>query len=102
MLILSFATQANAELLKFQKDPGQWVMQRKDYAATAYSELSQITAEHVKHLKAAWTSWLGCSATMKAPPWSSAPQGDNKRLLTVDKDLTPESRGLDAIAGGFE
>ena len=59
MLILPFATQANDELLKFQKDPGQWVMQRKDYAATAYSELSQITAEHLKHLKAAWTSSAG-------------------------------------------
>jgi hypothetical protein len=39
---------------------------------------------------------------MKAPPWSSAPHGDNKWSLTVDKDLTPESRGLDAIAGGFQ
>jgi ChrB, C-terminal domain len=39
---------------------------------------------------------------MKAPPWSSAPQGDHQWSLTGDKDLTPESRGLDAIAGGFQ
>jgi hypothetical protein len=39
---------------------------------------------------------------MKARPWASAPQDDNKWSLTVDKDLTPESRGLDAIAGGFQ
>jgi hypothetical protein len=35
-------------------------------------------------------------------PWWSAPQGDNKWSLTVDQDLTPESRALDAIAGGFQ
>src|SRR5919198_1145376 len=29
MLLLPFATHANDELLKLQKDPSQWVMQRK-------------------------------------------------------------------------
>jgi Bacterial regulatory protein, Fis family len=59
LLLLPFATHANDELLKLQKDPSQWVMQRKNYAATGYSELNQITAANVKHLKAAWTSSTG-------------------------------------------
>jgi PQQ-dependent dehydrogenase (methanol/ethanol family) len=59
MLLQPFATQANDELLRLQTDPGQWVMQRKNYAATGYSELSQITANNVKHLKAAWTFSTG-------------------------------------------
>jgi glucose dehydrogenase len=58
-LLLPFATHANDKLLMLQKDPGQWVMQRKDYAATGYSELSQISAENVKYLKAAWTFSTG-------------------------------------------
>ena len=59
MLLQPFATQANDELLRLQTDPSQWVMQRKNYAATGYSELSQITAENVKHLKPAWTFSTG-------------------------------------------
>jgi lanthanide-dependent methanol dehydrogenase len=59
MLLQPFATKANEELPKLHTDPGHWVMQRKDYAATAYSELSQITAEHVKLRKAAWTFSTG-------------------------------------------
>jgi hypothetical protein len=59
LLLLPVTTHANDELLQLQRDPGQWVMQRKNYAATGYSELSQITAENVKHLKAAWTFSTG-------------------------------------------
>jgi PQQ-dependent dehydrogenase (methanol/ethanol family) len=59
MLLLPFTTHANDELLQLQKDPSQWVMQRKNYAATGYTELNQITAENVKHLKAAWTFSTG-------------------------------------------
>jgi lanthanide-dependent methanol dehydrogenase len=59
LLLLPFTTHANDELLQLQRDPGRWVMQRKNYAATGYSELSQITAENVKHLKAAWTFSTG-------------------------------------------
>jgi glucose dehydrogenase len=58
-------------------------MQRKDYAATAYSELSQITAAHVKHLKAALTFSSGVLRGHEGAPWWSAPQGDNKWSLTV-------------------
>src|SRR5438445_303581 len=59
LLLLPLAAYANDELLKLQKDPGQWVMQRKDYAATGYSDLNQITADNVKKLKVAWTFSTG-------------------------------------------
>ena len=59
LLLLPLAAYANDELLKLQKDPGQWVMQRKNYAATGYSDLNQITVDNVKKLKVAWTFSTG-------------------------------------------
>ena len=53
LLLIPFAAYANDELLRLQKDPGQWVMQRKNYAATGYSDLNQITVDNVKKLKVA-------------------------------------------------
>lgn len=50
---------ANEELLKLQKDDGQWASQSKDYAATRYSSLNQITPANVKNLKVAWSFSLG-------------------------------------------
>ena len=37
-------------------DPGDWLMIRRDYKATDYSPLQQITAANVKELRLAW-SW---------------------------------------------
>src|ERR671922_2987856 len=59
VLLWPVVGRSNEELLKLQKDPGQWVMQRKNYAATGYSELNQITTNNVKNLKAAWTFSTG-------------------------------------------
>ena len=50
---------ANDELLKLQKDDGQWVMPGKDYAGTRYSTLSQINTRNIKRLKAAWAFSTG-------------------------------------------
>src|SRR5438034_7258645 len=36
-------------------DGGQWTMPAKDYAATRYSALTDITAANVKRLRAVWT-----------------------------------------------
>ena len=38
------------------QDPGDWLMLRRDYQATYYSPLNQITAANVQDLKLAW-SW---------------------------------------------
>ncbi len=59
LLFVPVAAYSNEELLKLQTDPNQWVMQRKNYAATGYSELNQITADNVKNLKAVWTFSTG-------------------------------------------
>jgi PQQ-dependent dehydrogenase (methanol/ethanol family) len=59
IVLLPLVVYANDELLQLQKDPGQWVMQRKNYAATGYSELNQITVDNVKNLKVAWTFSTG-------------------------------------------
>ena len=37
-------------------DPGDWLMIRRDYKATYYSPLNQITAQNVQNLQLAW-SW---------------------------------------------
>ncbi len=59
LLLMPIAASSNDELLKLQNDPGQWVMQRKNYAATGYSELAQINTENVQNLKVAWTFSTG-------------------------------------------
>ena len=50
---------ANAELLKMQQNPNDWVMQNGNYANTRYSELDQINADNVKDLRVAWTFSTG-------------------------------------------
>src|SRR3989442_7301497 len=37
------------------QDDGQWTMPAKDYAATRFSALAEITAGNVKRLRAVWT-----------------------------------------------
>ncbi len=37
-------------------DPGDWLMLRRDYKATSYSPLNQITAQNVNELRLVW-SW---------------------------------------------
>src|SRR5665213_1407397 len=37
------------------QDPGDWLMIRRDYRASDYSPLSQITADNVKDLRLVWT-----------------------------------------------
>ena len=59
LLLLPIAAFSNDELLKLQKDPGQWVMQRKNYAATGYSELAQINTDNVKELGLSWAFDVG-------------------------------------------
>ncbi len=50
---------ANAELLKLQQDPNQWVMPSGNYAGTRYSELSQINKSNVGSLQVAYTFSTG-------------------------------------------
>ena len=45
---------ANSELLKLEKDPGQWVMPSGNYSGTRYSALDQINKDNVKNLGLAW------------------------------------------------
>lgn len=59
VLLLPLSVHANKELLKLQEDDGQWVMQRKNYSATGYSRLRQISSKNVKSLKVAWSFSLG-------------------------------------------
>ena len=82
LLLLPLVAYANDELLKLQKDPGQWVMQRKNYAATGYSELNQITADNVKKTIAALQPELGF-----AFPMPEAGARDRSFRLMVKPDL---------------
>ena len=59
LLLLPFSVSANKDILKFQTDDNQWVIQGKNYSATRYSTLNKITAENVKKLKVAWSFSLG-------------------------------------------
>ena len=59
LLVMPALVFGNEELLKLQKDDAQWAIPRKNYAATGYSGLSQITTENVKKLKVAWSFSTG-------------------------------------------
>src|SRR5437773_5468730 len=47
---------------------GQWPMPAKDYAATRYSALTQITAANAKALRAAWSFSTGVLAGHEGQP----------------------------------
>src|SRR5438128_12535080 len=59
VLLTSGVAYANPELLRLQTDDKQWTMPAKDYSATRYSGLAQITKENVKNLRPAWTFSTG-------------------------------------------
>jgi lanthanide-dependent methanol dehydrogenase len=50
---------ANADLLKLEQNPADWVMPTGDYANHRYSALNQINAQNVKNLHPVWTFSTG-------------------------------------------
>ncbi|MCY4660209.1 MAG: methanol/ethanol family PQQ-dependent dehydrogenase [Acidobacteria bacterium] len=56
---LPLAIAANDDLQSRQTDDNQWVLPSKDYAATRYSSLDQITADNVADLTQVWSFSTG-------------------------------------------
>ncbi|CAF0689827.1 methanol/ethanol family PQQ-dependent dehydrogenase [Candidatus Methylacidithermus pantelleriae] len=56
---LPLGVQANEELIRLSKNPGDWPMPRKNYSATAYSELNQINTRNVGKLTQVWSFATG-------------------------------------------
>src|SRR6184192_305240 len=59
LVVTSAIAYANPELIRLQTDDKQWVMPGKDYSASRFSTLTQITKENVKNLRPAWTFSTG-------------------------------------------
>src|SRR5256884_9219419 len=60
LVAVTFAiAYANPELIRLQTDDKQWVMPGKDYSASRFSTLTQITKDNVKNLRPAWTFSTG-------------------------------------------
>src|SRR3954469_4435398 len=53
------AVSANQDLLTLQKDDNQWAIPAKNYSATRYSTLKQITALNVGKLRQVWSFSTG-------------------------------------------
>jgi len=53
------AVSANQDLLTLQKDDNQWAIPAKNYSATRYSTLKQITAVNVSKLRQVWSFSTG-------------------------------------------
>jgi PQQ-dependent dehydrogenase (methanol/ethanol family) len=68
VLLLPLSGYANKELLELQSDDGQWVMQQKNYGATSYSRLKQITKRTIENLKVAWSFSLGTLHGLEGGP----------------------------------
>jgi len=59
LVLIAWGAYANQELIQLQTDDKQWVMPGKDYSATRFSTLNQITRDNVKNLRPAWTFSTG-------------------------------------------
>ena len=59
LLSLSGAVSSVAQPAKSPRDDARWTMPGKDYAATRYSGLTQITAANVSRLKMVWNFSTG-------------------------------------------
>src|SRR2546430_9888592 len=59
LVVIAWGVYANQELIQLQTDDKQWVMPGKDYSATRFSTLNQITRDNVKNLRPAWTFSTG-------------------------------------------
>ena len=61
VLALGFlaAVSANQDLLKLQTDDNQWAMPGKNYSATRFSTLKQITPVNIKNLRQVWSFSTG-------------------------------------------
>ena len=68
-----------ADPAQLQQDDGQWVMSAKNYAATRFSALNEITAANVKQMGVAWTFSTGVTAGHEGPPLVV---GDTMYLVT--------------------
>jgi PQQ-dependent dehydrogenase (methanol/ethanol family) len=58
-ILLAASSAAGAQELPAPRDDGQWTMPGKDYAATRYSGLAEITAGNAGKLRAAWSFSTG-------------------------------------------
>ncbi len=59
LLLLAPMAHANQELMALQADDTQWAIPSKNYSATRYSSLNQITIANVNRLKPTWTFSTG-------------------------------------------
>ena len=59
VLWLPLMLSANQELITKQTDDNQWVLPGKNYSATRFSTLKQITAGNVKNLRQVWSFSTG-------------------------------------------
>jgi lanthanide-dependent methanol dehydrogenase len=62
------AQEAAEDLVELSRDPAQWIMPAKNYAATRYSELDQINAENVGELELAWSFSVGVDRGQESAP----------------------------------
>jgi lanthanide-dependent methanol dehydrogenase len=56
------------DLDAMSRDDKQWVMPAKNYAATRFSGLNQITADNAKNLQVAWSFSVGSNHGQEAAP----------------------------------
>jgi len=58
-LWLPWAVTANQDLMSRQTDDNQWALPGKNYSATRYSTLSQITSNNARNLRQVWSFSTG-------------------------------------------
>jgi PQQ-dependent dehydrogenase (methanol/ethanol family) len=59
LLFFSKSVFSHNQIFELMQNPANWVMWGGDYAATRFSQLSQINTQNVKNLKPVWTFSTG-------------------------------------------
>src|SRR5256885_16926196 len=95
VLVLAVGAYGSQELLRLQTDDKQWVMPGKDYSATRFSTLNQITKDNVKNLRPAWTISTGTLRGHEGAPLVVGSAVDVHRSLP-DNGSALELNGADA------
>ncbi len=67
LLTLGVAS-ANAELLRIQRDAGQWAITNGNYQGWNFSPLDRINTYNVRNLQVKWTMQLGVTDSLEAQP----------------------------------
>ena len=90
-LWLPWAMSANQDLMTRQADDNQWALPGKNYSATRFSSLNQITTDNIKSLRQVWSFSTGALRGHEGQPLAWGAYGQEELLFTEFTNATQHS-----------